>query len=82
MPRSPFFKEILYDKKKSTWSEKKRKPNVYARGIDPSALAFSLSLHRHSYISIHFSSRFVRVLFVLLPWQINGATPSSELWSK
>jgi hypothetical protein len=32
---------------------------VYVRRVDPSALVFSLSLHRHSYISILFSSRFI-----------------------
>ncbi len=32
---------------------------VYARRVDPSALAFSLSSHRHSYISLLFSSRFI-----------------------
>jgi hypothetical protein len=32
---------------------------VYARRVDPSALAFSLSSHRHSYISLLFSSRFL-----------------------
>ncbi len=32
---------------------------VYVRRVDPSALALSLSLHRHSYISILFSSRFL-----------------------
>ncbi len=32
---------------------------VYARLVDPSALAFSFSSHRHSYISLLFSSRFI-----------------------
>jgi hypothetical protein len=32
---------------------------VYARRVDPSALAFSLSSHRHSYMSLLFSSRFI-----------------------
>jgi hypothetical protein len=32
---------------------------VYARRVDPSALAFSLSSHRHSCISLSFSSRFI-----------------------
>jgi hypothetical protein len=32
---------------------------VYARRVDPSALALSLSSHRHSYISILFSSHFI-----------------------
>jgi hypothetical protein len=32
---------------------------VYVRRVDPSALSFSLSLHRHSYISILCSSRFI-----------------------
>ena len=35
---------------------------VYVSSVDPSDLAlqaFSLSLHRHSYISILFSSRFI-----------------------
>ena len=31
---------------------------VYARRVNPSALAFSLSSHRHSYVSLLFSSRF------------------------
>jgi hypothetical protein len=31
---------------------------VYARCLDPSVLAFSLSLHRHPFICILFSSRF------------------------
>jgi hypothetical protein len=32
---------------------------VYARRIDSSALVFSLSSHRHSYIGLLFSSRFI-----------------------
>jgi hypothetical protein len=32
---------------------------VYARHVDPSTLAFSLSSHRHSYISLLFSCRFI-----------------------
>jgi hypothetical protein len=32
---------------------------VYARRVDHSALAFSLSSHRHSYISLLFRSRFI-----------------------
>jgi hypothetical protein len=31
---------------------------VYARRVDPSALAFSLSSHRHSHISLLLRSRF------------------------
>ena len=32
---------------------------VYAIRLDPSVLAFSLSLHRHKYVCISFSSRFI-----------------------
>ncbi len=32
---------------------------VYVRRVDPSALAFGLSSHRHSYISLLFTSRFI-----------------------
>ena len=32
---------------------------VYVKCVDPSVLAFSLSLHRHPYICIPFSSRFI-----------------------
>jgi hypothetical protein len=32
---------------------------VYVRCVDPSALAFSLSSHRHSWISLLFGSRFI-----------------------
>jgi len=32
---------------------------VYARRVDPSAVACSLSSHRHSYVSLLFSSRFI-----------------------
>ena len=32
---------------------------VYVRSVDPSVLAFSLSSHRHSYIGLVFSSRFI-----------------------
>jgi hypothetical protein len=32
---------------------------VYARRVDPSALVFSLSSHRHSYTGLLFSSRFI-----------------------
>ncbi len=32
---------------------------VYTRRVDPSALAFSLSSHRHSYISLLCRSRFI-----------------------
>jgi hypothetical protein len=32
---------------------------VYARHVDSSALVFSLSSHRHSYIGLVFSSRFI-----------------------
>ena len=32
---------------------------VFARRLDPSVFAFTLSLHRHPYICISFSSRFI-----------------------
>ena len=32
---------------------------VFARRVDPSALAFSFASHRHSSISLLFSSRFI-----------------------
>ena len=32
---------------------------VYARRVDPSVLAFSLSSHRYSFIGLLFSSRFI-----------------------
>jgi hypothetical protein len=32
---------------------------VYVRSVDPSDLLFSLSAHRHSYIGLLFSSRFI-----------------------
>jgi hypothetical protein len=32
---------------------------VYVRGVDPSVLVFSLSSHRHAYISLLFSSHFI-----------------------
>ncbi len=35
------------------------KSEVYARRVDSSALVFSLSSHRHSYIGLVFSSRFI-----------------------
>jgi hypothetical protein len=31
----------------------------YARRVDPSVLAFSLSSHRHTYVSLLFNSRFI-----------------------
>ena len=36
-----------------------KKIPVYVRCVDPSALDLSLSSHRHSYLSILFSCRFV-----------------------
>ena len=56
--------------KKKTWKKGKNKKieleetalqvnPVSARRVDPSALAFSLSSHRHSYISFVFSFRFI-----------------------
>jgi len=35
---------------------------VYARRVDSSVLVFSLSSHRHSYIGLVFSSRFIEFL--------------------
>ena len=51
---------------------------VYARRIDPSAIAFSLSLHRHSYINILFRYKISICLFIitkfvqLLTLNLNG----------
>ena len=48
--------------KKKTFSDCHWRPgfhSVYARRVDPSALAFSLASHRHSSITILFSSRFI-----------------------
>jgi hypothetical protein len=39
--------------------QKKRDNCMYARLVPPSALAFSLASHRHSNISLLFSSRFI-----------------------
>jgi hypothetical protein len=41
------------------WCSSPPRNPVYPRRVDPSAVAFSLSSHRHSYISLLFISRFI-----------------------
>ncbi len=55
-----FFKMKEKEKKKKTKTGARALSNpVYARSVDSSALVFSLSSHRLSYIGLVFSSRFI-----------------------
>ena len=44
---------------KKNWGKNQSDTRTYARRVDPSALAFILSLHRHPYKCILFSSRLI-----------------------
>ena len=46
-------------KQRKKWRKKNCQLFCVCQGVDPSALAFSLASHRHSNISLLFSSRFI-----------------------
>jgi hypothetical protein len=55
-----FINNFTFQKRKnSTIKELRLTLSVYARRVDSSALVFSLSSHRHSFIGLVFSSRFI-----------------------
>ena len=65
------------------WPDYPRERPVYARRVDPSVLAFSLSLHRHPHVCISFNFHFIcRSMFVLKKFEcrrdVNGGSPESD----
>ncbi len=58
----PFMYTFGKPKRRNKKEGKRKIPNIndlFARRVDPSALAFSLASHRHSSIRLLFSSRFI-----------------------
>jgi hypothetical protein len=55
----PTLEGIQLKSSKVIQSQLRKSSKVIQSQVDPSSLGFSLSSHRHSYISLLFSSRFI-----------------------